>query len=599
MDITCIFSLLGGVGMFLYGMSLLGTSLEQLAGAGLERTLEKLTKNKFSGIALGTVTTGIIQSSAATIIMVVGFVNAGIMKLIQGVPVIMGANIGSTVTGQILRLGDISADNIFLTLLKPSSFAPMIVAIGAAMLLFGKKKKIKNISKILIGFGILFMGMTIMEQTISPIKDNEYVREMFTMFKNPLVGILSGFAITALIQSSSASVGILQAIASTGTVTFSMAFPIILGQNIGKCITVILGCIGTNKKAKRVAIIHTLFNVIGVIFFMLVVYVYQATIGISFWNNVMNRGNIADIHSLFNILTTCILYPFISTLIKFSGFIIKDKQNNKINQELDILDDIFIKTPTVALEQSKKVICNMAETVKASYELTSNLIRKYDDKALFEIDENEKFLDKAETKLSEYLVKITSCSLAEQDIRLATEIMHNLSDYERIGDYCINLADVVEYNESNDVHFSVQAQKEIKCMIAAVRNIIDITVEADLNSDVIVASRVEPLEEVIDALKESLTDRHLERLQKGICNVSAGISFVEIITNLERIADHCSNIAMQIIKKESGQDSFDAHEHLQMIHEGITEEYKELFKYYESIYYGYLKDECNEFEYVK
>ena len=599
LTITAILSLFGGVGLFLYGMSLLGTSLEQLAGAGLEKILEKLTNNKFNGVALGTITTAVIQSSAATTIMVVGFVNAGIMKLVQAVPVVMGANIGSTVTGQILRLGDISTDNIFLTLLKPSSFAPMVIAIGSGMLLFSKKKKTKNTARILIGFGILFMGMTIMEQTVSPLKDNEHFREMFVMFTNPFLGLLVGFIVTAIIQSCSASVGILQAIASTGTVTFSMAFPIILGENIGKCLTVLLGSIGTNKKAKRVSIIYTLFNVIGVVVFMTLFYLYNSAIGIPFWNSVMNRGNIADIQSLFNIATTCVLLPFCSILIKISGLIIKDNQLNKINQELDILDDIFLKTPAVAIEQSKKVIISMSETVKENYSLALELLKRYDQKVLSKLNENERFLDKAETKLNEYLVKITGCNLDELDTTTVTQIMHNISDLERIGDYCVNLANVVEYNDSNSIYFSKQADKEIKCISSAVRNIISMAMEANINDVVVVASRVEPLEEVIDALKESLTDRHLERLQKGMCNVAAGISFVEIITNLERMADHCSNIAVQVIKKASGESAFDTHEHLQMIHDGVTEEYKALFKYYESIYYGYLKGKCDNLEYIK
>ena len=365
MTITSILTLFGGVGMFLYGMNLLGSSLEQIAGAKLEKTLEKLTTTRFRGVALGTITTGIIQSSAATTVMLIGFVNAGIMRLAQSVPVIMGANIGSTVTGQILRLGDVSSDNIFLTLVKPSSFAPLVIAIGAAMLLMCKKKKTKNVAKILIGFGILFMGMTIMEQTVSPLKDNENFRSMFYKFSNPFLGVLVGLVITAIIQSCSASVGILQAIASTGTITFSMAFPIVLGQNLGKCLTVFLGGIGTNKKAKRVSLIYFLFNLIGVVIIMSVIYLIQYSIGIPFWNETMNRGNVADIQTAFNVITTCILLPFTTSLVKLSEIIIKDKLKTKSNHELDILDDIFLKTPGVAIEQSnmmKKKLLNLMKT---------------------------------------------------------------------------------------------------------------------------------------------------------------------------------------------------------------------------------------------
>lgn len=588
MTITSVLTLFGGVGMFLYGMNLLGASLEQIAGARLEKTLERLTTTKFRGVVLGTVTTGIIQSSAATTIMLIGFVNAGIMRLAQAAPVVMGANIGSTVTGQILRLGDVSSDNIFLTLIKPSSFAPLVIAIGAAMLLMSKKKKTKNIAKILIGFGILFMGMTLMEQTVSPLKDNEYFRSMFYKFSNPFLGILVGIVVTAIIQSCSASVGILQAIASTGAITFSMAFPIVLGQNIGKCFTVLLGGIGTNKKAKRVGVIYFLFNIIGVVIIMSLVYAFQYLIGIPFWNQTMNRGNVADIQSLFNIATTCILIPFTNSLVKLSGLLVKEKNKTKANHELDILDDIFLKTPSVALEQSKKVLFNMGKAIQENYDIASKLLDDYNEKEVEKLNENERFLDKAETVLGEYLVKITSCSLDEENTIMLNEYMHNIGDLERIGDYCINIANVAEYNDANKISFSKEAIKELKCLDEAVREIIDITLQASENSDVDIANKVEPLEEVIDALKASLLDRHLERLKHLNCNVGAGISYVEVLTNMERISDHCSNIAIQVIKLEHTTSKFDAHEHLKMLHNGVTDSYTQMFNSYEKKYYDIL-----------
>ena len=588
MTITSILTLFGGVGMFLYGMNLLGSSLEQIAGAKLEKTLEKLTTTRFRGVALGTITTGIIQSSAATTVMLIGFVNAGIMRLAQSVPVIMGANIGSTVTGQILRLGDVSSDNILLTLIKPSSFAPLVIAIGAAMLLMCKKKKTKNVAKILIGFGILFMGMTIMEQTVSPLKDNDNFRSMFYKFSNPFLGVLVGLVITAIIQSCSASVGILQAIASTGTITFSMAFPIVLGQNLGKCLTVFLGGIGTNKKAKRVSLIYFLFNLIGVVIIMSVIYLIQYSIGIPFWNDTMNRGNVADIQTAFNVITTCILLPFTTSLVKLSEIIIKDKLKTNSNHELDILDDIFLKTPGVAIEQSKKVLFNMGKAIQENYDISSKLLQYYDEKEVAKLNENEHFLDKAETVLGEYLVKITSCSLDEINIRELNELMHNVGDFERIGDYCVNIANVAEYNDANKIGFSGQALKELNCIDTAVRDILDITLKANEQSDLSIANKVEPLEEVIDALKVSLVDRHLERLKKTSCNVNSGISYVEVLTNLERISDHCSNIAIQVIKREHDNTQFDAHEHLKMLHEGVTDSYTKMFEAYEEKYYNIL-----------
>ena len=589
MTIISILTLFGGVGMFLYGMSLLGDSLEQIAGAKLEKILEKLTNTRLSGVALGTVTTGVIQSSAATTVMLIGFVNAGIMKLSQAVPVVMGANIGSTVTGQILRLGDITSDNIFLTILQPCAFAPLIIAIGAGILLLGKKKRTKNIAKILLGFGILFMGMTVMEQTVSPLKENEAFREMFTKFTNPFLGILVGLVITAIIQSSSASVGILQAISSTGAVTFSMAFPIILGQNLGKCFTVLLGSIGTNKKARRVSIIYLLFNVIGVIVFMVLIYSIQLIFGIPFWDTVMNRGNIADIHSLFNIGTTIILLPLTTMLVKLSGILIRDNDKENANHHLDILNDVFLKTPVVALEQSKKVVANMENVIQENYQTVISMFAKFSDKKMNLIDENERFLDKAETALGEYLVKITSCSLGESSVILSDQLMHNISDLERMGDYCIKISNVLEYNDSNKISFSDDAQKELNCMAQAVKASIDLAFEANCEQNLEMAYKVEPLEEVIDSLKDKFIDSHLERLKNGKCNVSSGISFVEIVTNLERISDHCSNIAIQVIKRKSGLASFDIHEHKRTVHKSLTEEYKTLYDQYEEKYHSLLE----------
>ncbi len=585
-----VLMLLGGIGMFLYGMNLLGDSLQNMAGAGLERILKKLTNNRIKGATVGTAVTGVIQSSAATAIMVLGFLNAGIMNLYQGIPVIMGANIGSTVTGQILRLGDIGSDeNIFLTLIKPSAFAPMIVGIGAFILLFANKKKTKNIAKIMLGFGILFMGMTIMETTITPLKDNETFQKMFTTFSNPFIGILFGIVFTAIIQSSSASVGILQAISSTGAVTFSMALPIIIGQNIGKCFTVILASLGTNRNAKRATLIDVMFNVFGGILFAGVLYPIQKFIGLPFWENTMSRGDIADIHTAFNVITTIALLPLLSYLIKISGKVIKKKNISKINQELDVLDDIFLKTPPLALDQCRTVILNMAETAKENFGVSIKLLSNYDSKLEKKLNENERFLDKAESALNEYLVKITGCSLSDQETLLATELMHNLGDIERIGDHCINIANVAEYNSSNGVVLSEEARKEIQTMADAIKKIIDLTIECITKEDVDLAQKVEPLEEVVDSLKDILTAKHVVRLQKGSCNVSSGISFIKLVTSLERISDHCSNIAIHLIQRLTGDSSFDKHEHLKRIHKGEVEEYRSVYEYYEDIYCKKLK----------
>ena len=503
----------------------------------------------------------------------------------------MGANIGSTVTGQILRLGDISGSNPILKLLKPSGFAPLVVLVGALILLFAKKRNTKNIAKVLLGFGILFFGMVIMEQQISPLQYNEKFTSLLISFKNPFLGIAVGALLTVIIQSSSASVGILQAMSSTGLVTFSMAAPIILGQNIGKCFTVWLGSIGTNKKAKRAALIHLLFNLFGAALFLVVLYGAKGAgmIPASFWEGTVNRGNIADFHTLFNVVTTVVLLPLTPVLIKVSGHFLRDNEKPRINQELGILDDIFIKTPAIAIEQSHRVLVSMGETARENLSIAEKLLGHYDMRMENVLQENEHFLDKAESLLNEYMVKITNHSLTEAETRSATEIMHTVGDLERIGDYCINIADVAEFNFSNKVEFSEQAKFELEKMFTAVRQIVDTTVGTYRAGDSEKARRVEPLEEVIDALKEELTLRHIERLQNGKCTVKAGLSFVEAVTNLERISDHCSNIAVHMIQRDTERD-FDVHEHLNEVHTGTGEEYRELFRYYESLYLNPVKE---------
>ena len=435
MDIFAVFKLLGGIGLFLYGMSLLGTSLEKIAGAGLERTLEKLTNNRLKGLALGTVVTGVIKSSAATTVMLVGFVNAGIMKFAQTVPVIMGANIGTTVTGQILRLGDLSGSQLIFELIKPTTFAPIVIAIGSFMILISKRRKTRDIAHLLIGFGILFFGMTTMESALAPLKDSEAFQEIFFMFKNPLLGVLLGAVVTAILQSSSASVGILQAIASTGTVTFSMAAPIIIGQNIGKCITVLIASIGTNKNAKRVVVCHLMINIIGAILFLIGIYGFQTLVGFSFWESPMTRGNIADFHTLFNIATSILLLPFCNVLVAISKKILKEDAPSRADSSLALLDDIFLDRPTVALEQCRKLTLSMGETVQENYDMAVTLLQDFDEKTFEKLNENEAFLDKCETALGEYLVRITSRNIRREDQKEVAALLHSVGDLERIGDH--------------------------------------------------------------------------------------------------------------------------------------------------------------------
>ena len=581
MDIFSILTLIGGIGLFLYGISLLGSSLEKIAGNGLEKTLEKLTNNKWKGLALGTIVTGIIQSSAATTIMLVGFVNAGIMKLSQTVPVMMGANIGTTVTGQILRLGDVNGtSSSLMKFLQPSSFAPLVIGIGAAIMLVSKKRRTKDIASLLIGFGILFFGMSTMEGALAPLKDSESFRQLFFLFENPILGVLLGLVVTAILQSSSASVGLLQAISSTGAVTFSMAAPIVIGMNVGKCITVVLASIGTNKNAKRVVTCDLAMNIINACIYLTVIYTYQTFIGFSFWESPMTRGSIANFHTLFNIGTTVILFPFCSLLVKLAYKIIQNDEPSKIDKELALLDDIFLDRPTVALEQCKKVILAMGDAVKENYAIATSLIDSYDTKKIEQLNENERFLDKSETLLSEYLVRVTARGISKEQRSLAKEMMHSISDFERIGDHCMNIVDVIRYSKEQHIHFSAKAKSQLQYIKKAVEQVIYMTLEAFSIEDDTLASKVEPLEEVIDMLKETLKNEHILRLQDGNCNVQSGISYIELLTSFERISDHCSNIAFHILQKVNGNIS-DKH----TVHKNTTNEYKEL---YYSFLYQYM-----------
>lgn len=590
MDITNIIQLLGGIGMFLYGMNLLGSSLERLAGARLEKTLAKLTDSKLKGVLLGLVVTCVIQSSAATSVMAIGFVNAGIMHLIQAIPVIMGANIGTTITAQILRLGDIHETSLLMLLLKPASFAPVCIAVGAGIMLVSKKVKTRNIAMIITGFGILFVGMVSMEQAMRPLADSAAFNEWITMFSNPLLGVLIGMAVTAVLQSSSASVGVLQAMSSTGSIRFATAIPILIGMNIGKCITVVIASIGTNKKAKRAVCIDVMNNVIGAVLFLAVIYGIQITVGFPFWNSFVNRGSIANFHSTFNIVTTIVVFPFCGRLIELSRYMVKDAEESKLDKELALLDELFLKTPALALQQCKAVMESMGETALENLEIACQLLDRYDEKSRTLLEENEKFMDKTETILGDYTIQLMSKNLDEEEHLHAGEIIHSISDFERISDYCVNIASVGEYNAAQSISFSQLGNNELQYIIQAVHQIVELTVKAYIAEDLSLAAQVEPLEECIDELVEILKGRHIERLQNGQCDMEKGISYVEVLTNIERIGDHCSNIAVHLLQRFSDTGSFDPHEHLAQVHRASTEEYRSQYQQYFGQYVAPLKN---------
>jgi len=547
--------MLGGIGMFLYGMKLMGNSLESAAGAKMEKILERLTSNKAKGVALGAGVTAVIQSSAATIIMVVGFLNAGILKLAQGVPVIMGANIGTTITAQILRMGDISGDNIFLLLLKPSTFAPILIIVSAFIMLMSKRQSLKDKVGIFMGLGILFMGMTLMQNSFAPMAESEEFGKLFTLFANPFLGVAVGMAVTVLLQSSSAAVGVLQATASTGVVTFAMAAPIAIGCNLGKCVTVLLASIGVNRDAKRAVSIDVTMCVLGSALFLIVIYAYQAVIGFDFWNDTVNMGGVANFHTLFNIVVAVVFLPFINPLISLAKKIVKDEGGySKMDQELTMLDPLFFDTPNVALEQCRKVINIMCDTGRESFNVACGLVDKYEEDKRQIVVDNEAFLDKTETTLGEYIVHITEHGLSSKQNIFATELLHTVGDMERIGDHVDNLAEEAEIIHNDGVKYSDESMVEFGHLQAAINDILEQTSIAYETEDADAILKVEALEEVVDDMVDAMKANHARRLKEGTCTVERGVSFIEMLTDIERISDHCNNVCQHLLQRMNGQE---------------------------------------------
>ncbi len=585
MDLSHILQLIGGIGLFLYGMKYLGASLERLAGAKLEKTLEKLTGNRFKGLAFGVLVTGVIQSSSATTIMLIGFVNAGIMKLVQTIPVLLGANIGTTVTGQILRLGDVSGNgSAILGMLKPSSFAPLMIGIGAFIMLISKKKKANDTASILLGFGILFFGMTTMEVALDPLKTSESFHEAFTTFTNPFIGLVLGILLAMILQSSSAAVGIVQAVAAaTGNITMAIVAPMVIGISIGKLFPVFLASIGTKKEAQQVALSQFFISTVGGILGMLVFYLAIVPLNIVNMDAVMNRGNIADFNTVYNIIVSLFFLPWCSVVSKVVKKIRKDNKPSKIDQELAMLDVIFLKTPSVALEQCRKVINGMGTTVIENYGIAMDMHEEFNEKEVELLNENERFLDKSETVLNDYMVKVNACQLRPEEQKLATEILHSVMDFERMGDHCIKLYDVAEYNRNEKITFSPIAKKELGLLSDAVYEVIKTTVGSLTMDEPNLAHKVEPLRDVISSMSEKIRERHVHRLQNGQCTVQSGISLVECLTSFERISAYCSNVALHVIERHSAGEIFDMHAYTKDI-KANSEEYKKLHSDFEEKY---------------
>ena len=592
-----ILQLFGGVGLFLFGMNLMGASLEKLAGSGLSKILEALTTSKKKGVGeikgwgLGAGVTAIIQSSAATTIMLIGFVNAGIMKLSQALPVVYGANVGSTVTAQILRLGDLGSDTLILQLLKPSSFAPMLSAIGAFVYMFTKKRRIKDTASILMGLGILFYGMTMMEEVFAPLQQSERFQNFFTSFENPLIGILTGLILTALIQSSSASVGILQALSATGIVTYAIAVPIIIGQNIGKCVTIILAGIGANRKAKQVSLAYLLFNIFGAVFFTVIIYAIYYTLGIPFFSNVVNRGDIANIHLAFNLITSLLLLPLSNQMAELTGRILKEDKEASVDKELQKLDPLLLGTPGIALQQSIYVINSMAARIIENFRYAAGLIENYSPEIFSNMQENESFIDRCETILSDYVVKIERKRLTNDNRLVVLEILNSVGDFERIGDYCMRMAYIAARMDDTGLKFSPVGTGELQLITDATEYTLNTVIKAFADDNGREAARIEPLADAINRMKEIIKAHHVERLQNGTCSVEGGVALLDLINGFERMSAHASNIALHIVKRTTGDTDFDdRHGH---INDARTEEYQALINYYDQKYISPLT-EINE-----
>ena len=581
MTIFNAFSLLGGLAFFLYGMQLLGSSLEQRAGNRLQPILESLTNSKLKGIMVGAVVTGIIQSSSATTVMLVGFVNSGIMQLHQAISVIFGANIGTTFTSWFLSLSGIESDNFWVSLLKPSSFAPIMAFIGIIMFFTAKRKR--DIATIFLGFSILMFGMEVMSGAVHGLSEVPAFIKLLTVFTNPILGVLAGAVVTGIIQSSTASIGILQALANTGTITYPAAIPIIMGQNIGTCVTAIISSVGANKNAKRVALAHLYFNVIGTVLFLGIYYIAGVFINFRLIDAPIGAFGIAVFHSIFNVVCTIVMYPFIGLLEKL---VMKSiREDGKKDDTSFMLDERLLITPSFAIEQCRKIAHDMALITKEALVKSLEMVKKYNEKEAGKVIEMEGKVDLYEDKLGSYLVKVSSQNLSVQDSQEASMLLCSIGDFERISDHARNIIECAQEKNDKGLHFSEEARYEIDIMTAAVVEIVDIAVNCFIHSDVMLASEVEPLEQVVDTIKAEIKARHIQRLQNGVCTIELGFILSDLLTNLERVADHCSNIAVSVIEVVR-YGELNSHQYLREVKSGqlgeeFSKKYNEFLAKYE------------------
>lgn len=578
MDFFDLLTMIGGLALFLYGMHLLSEGLEKLSGGRLERVLENLTNNRLKAVLLGAGVTAVIQSSSATTVMVVGFVNSGIMKLSQAIGIIMGANVGTTITSWVLSLAGIESSNFFLQLVKPTSFSPVLAMVGVILLLFLKGGRKRELGSVLVGFAILMTGMDTMSTAMKPLSEVPEFAGLFTMFTNPVLGLVIGALLTAVIQSSSASVGILQALCASGGVTYAAAVPIILGQNIGTCVTAMMSGAGATRNGKRAAVVHLLFNMVGTGIFMIVFYSLNAVISFSFMQDAADRAGIALVHTGFNVLATLVLLPFAGLLEKLSYIMIKpDGEEERQAQENALfakMDERFLGTPSFALEQAYFHAVKMAGLVQETLNEALDNLFAYDRERAGSVTRREELADRYDDMISGYLVKLSSRNLSEQDSRKLNMLLHSVGDLERMADHAMNLSECAKEMDKKNQGFSDKAAEELKIFSQAVRDIVDVSVEVFVSEDAVAARAVEPFEEAIDILQKQMKKRHTKRLRKGKCTAEMGFVLSDITNNFERIADHCSNLAINVMQLY--EDETHAHEYVDNLQKGAGSEFDRL-----------------------
>ena len=573
MDIFSIFTLCGGLAFFLYGMNVMSSSLEKIAGGRLERTLKKMTSNPFKSLLLGAGITIAIQSSSAMTVMLVGLVNSGVMELGQTIGVIMGSNIGTTLTAWILALTGIESESVWMNLLKPENFSPLLALIGIVLIMGSKKQRRRDIGRIMVGFAILMYGMELMKDAVSPLADSPQFSSILTAFNNPLLGVLVGAVFTGVIQSSAASVGILQALALTGSITYGMAIPIIMGQNIGTCVTALLSSIGVNRNAKRVAVVHISFNIIGTVVCLILFYGGDAIFHFSIMDQPINAVNIALCHSVFNIFTTVLLLPFSKQLERIAVLLVR---NDTKNDSVAFLDSRLLRTPGVAISECASLAGQMADLAQKNVQLAIAQLSSFQSARETEIESNEEKLDIYEDHLGHYLVEASRKGLSSENSKTTSKLLHSIGDFERIGDHAKNILDSARELHEKDLTFSEEAQRELDVLTRAVTDILSTATEAYKTNDAALAVTVEPLEETIDQLSEEIRLRHIHRLQQGVCTIQMGFILSDLLTNYERIGDHCSNLAICVI--ETVDKELNPHEYLHDLKRGGNSDFSTSFQ---------------------